>query len=217
MAGLVLFDYWRSSAAYRVRIGLNLKGIQADHRFINLAAGAQSETEYARVNPQKLVPALVTEAGTLTQSLAILEWLDETHPQPSLLPGGAFNRAKIRAFALAIACDIHPLNNLRVLKHLRGSLGQDEAGVNAWYLHWIAAGLSACEAMLAAEPLARFSFGDAPTLADICLVPQMANARRYKADLASCPRLSAIDAACRSLDAFASAAPEAQADAVKPA
>ena len=214
---MILYDYWRSSAAYRTRIALNLKGLEAERRFINLARGAQAEADFVKVNPQKFVPALVTDGGTLTQSLAIIEWLDETHPLPPLLPGDAANRAAIRAFALAIACDIHPLNNLRVLNHLRQKLGQDEDGVNAWYLHWIDTGLAACEAMLADVPASKFCFGGQPTLADICLVPQMANARRYKADLAPYPRLVAANAAVRAHEAFAKAAPEAQPDAVKPA
>lgn len=158
------------------------------------------------------MPTLEHDGAVITQSLAIIEYLDEIHREPPLLPGDALSRAKIRAFALAIACDIHPVNNLRILNYLKGQLQQDQAAADAWYRHWIKDGLEACEKLLPAAG-SRFAFGDQPTLADICLVPQMYNARRFKCDLSGVPRLVAIDAACLALPAFANAAPEAQPDA----
>ena len=212
-----LLSYFRSSAAYRCRIALNLKGLPHDMDFVHLVkGGGQHKTEaFKSLNPQALVPALMVDGpGTqvLTQSLAIIEYLDETHPSPPLLPGSAVQRAKIRAFSLAIACEIHPLNNLRVLNYLKGPMGHDQAAVDTWYRHWTETGLEACEALL--PPSAgRFCFGDAPTLADVLLVPQMFNARRFKCDLSKVPRLVAIDAACQQLPAFENAAPGAQSDA----
>ena len=211
---LKLHSYFRSSAAYRCRIALNLKGLAHETAFVHLIkdGGQQHATAYRALNPQSLVPMLEADGQVITQSLAIIEYLEETQPEPSLLPGDALQRARIRAFALAIACDVHPLNNLRVLNYLKGPMGQDQAVVDTWYRHWVESGLAACEALLPANA-SRFCFGDRPTLADVCLVPQMYNARRLKCDLSGLPRLVAIDEACRVLKAFADAAPEAQPDA----
>ena len=207
-----LHGYFRSSAAWRVRIALNLKGLAAEHAFHHLRHGGQRAPDYLRLNPQGLVPALETDDGAvLTQSLAICEWLDETHPGPPLLPGGALERARIRAFALAIACDIHPVQNLKVLARLR-AIPLPEDAVTGWARWAIADGLAACEALLA-EQAGPFCFGPAPTLADLCLVPQLHNARRFGAGLQGVPRLLAAEAACNALPAFAEAAPDRQADA----
>jgi maleylacetoacetate isomerase len=211
---LKIYSYFRSSAAYRCRIALNLKGLAHDTAFVHLIkdGGQHNAPAYRALNPQGLVPALEHDGRVITQSLAIIEYLDESHPEPPLLPGDAEQRARVRAFALAIACDIHPLNNLRVLNYLKGPLGNDQATVDAWYRHWVQEGLAACELLLPATH-SRFCFGDRPTLADACLIPQMYNARRFKCDLAAVPRLAAIDETARALPAFASAAPEAQPDA----
>jgi maleylpyruvate isomerase len=211
---LKLHSYFRSSAAYRCRIALNLKGLAHETAFVHLLkdGGQQNAPAYRALNPQGLVPTLEVDGHTLTQSLAIIEYLDETHPEPRLLPGDALQRARIRAFALAIACDIHPINNLRVLRYLKGPLKQEQAAIDVWYRHWVETGLAACEALLPAGK-SRFCFGDQPTLADCCLVPQVYNARRLQSDLSRLPRIVAIDEACRALPAFAQAAPEAQADA----
>ena len=210
-----LYDYFRSSAAYRVRIALNLKGLTPERASIHLRRGAQRGDDYLAVNPQGLVPTLVTDEGeVLTQSLAIIEWLDETHPQPPLLPMSAGGRARVRALALAIACDIHPLNNLRVLNYLTGTLGVTDAQKNGWYRYWCDVGLEALETQLARESAAgTFCHGDTPTIADICLVPQLANARRVDLDLGPYPTLLRIEAACNALPAFADAAPAKQPDA----
>ncbi len=210
-----LFDYFRSSAAYRVRIALNLKGIAPERSFVPLRKGAQRAEDYLALNPQGLVPALTTDDGdVITQSLAIIEWLEETHPRPPLLPAAANERARVRSLALSIACDIHPLNNLRVLNYLTGTLGVDEAQRDGWYKYWIDLGFEALERRLAAErATGRFCHGDAPTLADVCLVPQVANARRFAVDLAPYPTLLRIDAECAALSAFADAAPARQPDA----
>ena len=207
-----LHGYFRSSAAWRVRIALNLKGVAVEHAFHHLRHGGQRAPDYLRLNPQGLVPVLETDDGAvLTQSLAICEWLEETHPEPPLLPGDALERARIRAFAQAIACDIHPVQNLKVLARLR-ALQLPEAEVTGWACWIIREGLEACEALLA-DRAGRFCFGEAPTLADICLVPQLANARRFGCDLSRLPRLLAAEAACNALPAFAQAAPDRQADA----
>jgi len=211
-----LYDYYRSSAAYRVRIALNLKGVVPDERtFVHLRMGNQRAQDYLTLNPQGLVPALqLDEAHVLTQSLAICEYLEETHPTPPLLPADPLGRARVRAIALAIACEIHPLNNLRVLNYLLHTLGVSPAQKDGWYKYWVDVGLEALETQLAREPATgRFCHGDAPTLADVCLVPQLANARRVKIDLAPYPTLLRIDAECRALPAFAAAAPERQPDA----
>ncbi|HYH22978.1 MAG TPA: maleylacetoacetate isomerase [Azospirillum sp.] len=209
-----LYGYFRSSAAYRVRIALNLKGLQAEQASVHLRKGEQKQPPFAALNPQKFVPVLVDGDTALTQSLAIVEYLEEVHPQPPLLPTDPAGRARVRALALAIACDIHPLNNLRVLNYLRSPLGQDEEARNTWYRHWVAEGFDALEAMLANDPATgRFCHGDAPTLADVCLVPQVANAERFDCDLAPYPTIRRIAEAARALPAFAAAAPEKQPDA----
>lgn len=212
---MLLYGYFRSSAAYRVRIALNLKGLAYDNHFIHLQKNDQLAGDYARINPQQLVPTLVDDGGDqLTQSLAIIEYLDETHPEPPLLPTGAGERARVRALALAIACDIHPLNNLRVLRYLTKDMGIAEDKKDQWYRHWVETGLQAFEAMLTGSPsTGRFCHGDTPTLADICLVPQVANARRFKCDLGACTTVERIVAECGKLDAFARAAPDRQPDA----
>src|SRR4051812_19153814 len=207
-----LHGYFRSSAAYRVRIALNLKGLSAEHLTHHLRKGEQTAPDYLALNPQGLVPTLEDgEGGILTQSLAIVEWLDETHPTPPLLPLDAMQRAKARAFALAIACDIHPVQNLKVLARLR-QLGLAEEKVQEWAAWVNREGLSACETLIRDEP-GSFCFGDAPTLADLCLAPQLANARRFGVDVSAYPRLLKAEAAAKALPAFANAAPEKQLDA----
>ena len=210
-----LYDYFRSSAAYRVRIALNVKGLSPEREFIHLRKGVQRGEDYLALNPQGLVPALVTDDGrVLTQSLAIIEYLDETVPLPQLLPGSAGERARVRALALAIACDIHPIDNLRVLRYLLHTVGVEEAQKDAWYKYWIDVGLEALETAVARDPATgRFCHGDSPTLADVCLVPQLANARRVDMDLSPYPTLMRIEAACLALPAFANAAPARQPDA----
>ena len=207
MAEAVLFDYFRSSAAYRVRIALNLKGIAWRSRKVDLLHDGQRADDYRARNPQGLVPALEIDGRILAQSLAIIGYLEETRPDPPLLPSDPADRAHVRAMALAIACDIHPLNNLRVLKYLKGALDQDETARNGWYAHWIGEGFEALEAM--ARPRSgRFLFGDAPTIADVCLVPQIYNARRFEVPLDDFPTLVAADSAAGALDAFAAAHPD---------
>jgi len=210
-----LHGYFRSSAAYRVRIALNLKGLTPQHLSHHLRKGEQTAPDYLKLNPQGLVPTLVDdEGGVLTQSLAIIEWLEETHPRPPLLPHAPVERARVRAIGLSIACDIHPLNNLRVLLYLKQTLGVTDEEKDAWYEHWCKVGLAALETQLARESATgRFCHGDAPTLADICLVPQLANARRVRIDIAAYPTLSRIEQACNALPAFADAAPARQPDA----
>lgn len=207
-----LHGYFRSSAAWRVRIALNLKGLRPGQAFHHLRHGGQRAPDYLRLNPQGLVPALETGEGTvLTQSLAICEWLEEGWPEPPLLPSGRDARARVRAFAQVIACDTHPVQNLKVLARLRG-LGLPEEEVTAWARWAIGEGLAACEALIRGEP-GPFCFGAAPTLADIALVPQLGNARRFRCDLTALPRLLAAEAACNALPAFAEAAPDCQPDA----
>ena len=210
-----LYDYFRSSAAYRVRIALNLKGLAPERAFIHLRKNMQRDEAYLAVNPHGLVPALVTDDGAvLTQSLAIIEYLDETVAGPPLLPGSAAERARVRAIAMAMACDIHPLDNLRVLRYLLHTVGVEEAQKDAWYKYWIDIGLEALEASLARDPATgRFCHGNDPTLADICLVPQLANARRVDMDLSPYPTLTRIESHCLALPAFADAAPLNQPDA----
>lgn len=210
---MILYSYFRSSAAWRVRIALNLKGLSPEQRFVNLREGEQRSADYLALNPQGMLPALDTGSGVLSQSLAILEWLDETHPTPSILPGDATQRARIRAFALTIACDVHPLQNLRVLKHLESAFGQDQAGKDRWCQQWIGQGLAACEA-IAAQGHGAFVFGDSPTMADICLIPQLYGADRFGLDLSPFPRLRAIRQRAEALPAFAAAHPAQQPDAI---
>lgn len=207
-----LVGYFRSSAAQRVRIALNLKGIEVEHEFRHLRRDEHRAPDYVAINPQGLVPTLVTDDGTaLTQSLAIIEWLEETHPRPPLLPAEPAARARVRAFALAIACEIHPLQNLAALSRVRG-LGVEEAQVIEWARRTIADGLAACERMIAGQ-LGPFCFGDVPSLADICLVPQLGNARRFGVDLGVFPRLMRAEEAATALPAFRDAEPSRQPDA----
>jgi len=209
-----LYTYFRSSAAFRVRIALNLKRLAYEPLFIHLAKGEHRRAEYTGVNPQGLLPTLVADDGTrLTQSLAIIEWLDEKHPEPPLLPQGGAARARVRSLAYLVACEIHPLNNLRVLQYLKRRLGQNEEQVNAWYRHWIADGLAKLEAELAADGTTKFCHGDRPTLADCCLVPQIFNAKRYNCDLSGFPTTMRIFQACMALEAFDRAQPSKQPDA----
>ncbi|MBK9607431.1 MAG: maleylacetoacetate isomerase [Betaproteobacteria bacterium] len=209
-----LYNYFRSSAAYRVRIALNMKGIKPENVFVHLQKSEQLAAGYLQINPQGLVPTLVDGDEVITQSLAIIEYLDETHPVPPLLPATPAERARVRSIALAIACDIHPIDNLRVLKYLTGVLKVSEEQKNAWYAHWVREGLSALETRLAADArTGRCCHGDSPTLADICLIPQLANARRVTLDLAVFPTLLRIEEACNALPAFADAAPARQPDA----
>ena len=206
MTDIVLYDYWRSSAAYRVRIALQIKGLAYRAVPINLGKGEQSGDAYRALNPQCLVPALLIDGQLLTQSLAIIDYLDRTAGGPALLSDDPVQRAHTHAQALIIAADVHPIQNLRVLNYLRRELGQDEAEVAAWARTWIGTGFAALEGQAPAQGL--FG-GDAPNLADLCLVPQMANARRFELPLDPYPRLVRIDAALRALPAFAAAAPEA--------
>ena len=208
-----LFTFFRSSAAYRVRIALNFKGIAYESVPVDLRPGEHRRPEYLARNPQGLVPALADGGAVIGQSLAILEYLEETHPEPPLLPREPLTRAQVRAMALAIACDLHPLNNLRVLNYLRGPLGQDEQSVNAWYRHWIGVVFAGLEVQARASSDARTLFAGHVTLADVCLVPQLFNARRFQCDLAPFPTLTAVGAHLESLPAFAQAAPAAQPDA----
>jgi maleylacetoacetate isomerase len=208
-----LHDYWRSSAAYRVRIALNLKGLAYQQISIDLRAGAQRSSAYRARNPQGLVPFLQDGDVGLGQSFAIMEYVEERYPKPPLLPRAPAARADVRALALLIVCEIHPLNNMRVLQYLERQSGVAEPDRLAWYRHWIGQGFEPIEAVLAdrGDP---FCFGDTPTMADLCLVPQVYNARRYTCDLEPYPTIRAIDQRCRQIDAFAGAAPELQPDAV---
>jgi maleylpyruvate isomerase len=209
-----LYDFFRSSAAFRVRIALNLKRLTAERLAIHLRRNDQSTPTYLAVNPQGLVPALEEDGQIFTQSLAIIEYLDETHPEPPLLPGHPADRARVRALAQLVACDIHPINNLRVLRYLADPLGHDEAAVGQWFNHWIAQGFAALETILAEDGQAgAFCHGDAPGLADICLVPQVFNARRYTLDMTPYPTIRRIFDNCMATDAFEQARPERQPDA----
>ena len=210
-----LYSYFRSSAAYRVRIALNLKGIAYEYLPVNLRQGEQRAAAYRAVNAEALVPTLADERGTFTQSLAIVEYLEERYPEPPLLPRAPEARARVRAIALAIACDIHPLDNLRVLQYLTHTLGVNEVAKNTWYRHWVDVGLAALETKLAGDAATGlFCHGAMPTLADVCLVPQLANARRLPLPLDAYPTLLRIEAACAALPAFAAAAPERQPDVI---
>ena len=209
MSHAVLYDYFRSSAAYRVRIALNLKGIEYQQRPINLAAGAQKDDSYRALNPQGLVPMLEIDGHRLTQSLSIMVYLDQVYPDHPLMPRDPVDGAHVRSLALAIACDIHPLNNLRVLKYLRGPLGVTEDAKDEWYRHWVVEGLAALEEM--ARPRAgAFLFGDSPTIADVCLVPQLYNARRFSVPLTDYPTLRRADETASAHAAFAAAHPDRQ-------
>ncbi|OWQ63557.1 maleylacetoacetate isomerase [Stenotrophomonas maltophilia] len=214
--GIVLYTYWRSSAAYRVRIGLELKGLAWEARPVHLVrdGGEQHRAAYRVLNPQQQVPTLLHEGHVLTQSLAIVEYLDERFPQVPLLPADAAGRARVRALAQLVACDIHPINNLRVMQYLERSLQLPADARTQWTLHWIAEGFAAMEAMLAnSRGTGTFCHGDRPGLADLCLLPQLYNAHRFGLDLAPYPTLRRIEAACQALDAFDRARPENQPDA----
>jgi maleylpyruvate isomerase len=207
-----LHGYFRSSASYRVRIALNLKGLGVEHLPHHLRKGEQRDPAYLALNPQGFVPTLQDDAGAIiTQSLAIIEWLEETHPEPALLPKDPLRRAHIRAFAQVLACDTHPVQNLKVLARLR-QLGLPEEQVTGWAAWANSEGLAACETLIAGEP-GPFCFGEAPTMADLCLVPQLANARRFGVNLDAFPRLLKAEAAAKNLKAFADAVPERQPDA----
>ena len=216
-----LHGYFRSSAAYRVRIALNLKGVAHEQAFVHLVRGEHRAEGYRALNPQGRVPTLETDQGAvLVQSPAILEWIEETWPEPTLLPGDALARARIREVCAVIGCDIHPLNNLSTMTWLKQRLGADEAAVSTWYAHWVTEGFAAVEAMLSRgsapsgpSPSRPFAFGETPTLADLYIVPQVFNARRFSVPLEAFPKIRAVDEACRALPAFAAAAPENQPDA----
>jgi maleylpyruvate isomerase len=204
-----LYDYFRSSAAYRVRIALNLKGLDYERREVHLVrdGGEHLQPAYRAINPQARVPALELDDGTiLTQSPAILEWIEETYPQAPLLPLDHTMRSRVRAIAAIVACDIHPVNNLSVLTYLRTQLGHDQETVNGWYRHWILEGFSAIEALIEAAP---FCFGGQPSLADVALIPQIYNARRFDVPLDGFPKILAVEARCAAIRAFADARPEA--------
>jgi maleylacetoacetate isomerase len=209
MSRPILYDYYRSSAAYRVRIALNLKGVDYESRPVNLVESEQRGDDYRELNPQGLVPMLEIDGHRLTQSLSIVVYLDQCFPDPPLVPRDPADGAHVRAMALAVACDIHPLNNLRVLKYLKGQLGRSQEEVDAWYAHWISEGLDALETT-AKVRAGKFLFGDAPTIADVCLVPQLYNARRYNVPLNNYPTLLRADENATALDAFAAAHPDRQ-------
>jgi maleylpyruvate isomerase len=209
---MILYGHALSSASYRVRIALNLKGLKFTSVLLDLRAGEQRHENFLQINSQGFVPALALDDGTvLTQSAAIIEYLDEIHPRPPLLPQAPAARARVRALSQAVTCDVHPLNNLRVLQYLEKDLGHDKAARDAWYGHWVRLGFDALERRLAQDAeTGRFCHGDAPTLADICLVPQVFNARRFAVDLEAYPRIVGIDAACREIPEFQAAAPDRQ-------
>jgi maleylacetoacetate isomerase len=208
-----LYGYFRSSAAFRVRIALNLKGLAYETAAIHLRRGDQARPDYRSVNPQGLVPALEIDGLTLIQSLAIIEYLDETRPEPPLLPATAAERARVRALADIVACDIHPIDNLRVLRYLARNYGRDEAAIGVWYNYWIDAGFRALEPLLAGDPATgTFCHGEGPGLADITLVPQVVNAERYRLDMTPYPTIARIFAACMELPAFRAAHPDNQPD-----
>ena len=207
-----LYTYFRSSAAFRVRIALNLKGIGYEPVFVHLAKGEHRAPEYARVNPQALLPTLLLDDGTrLNQSLAIIEYLDDEFPQTPLLPKDALGKARVRSLSYLVAAEIHPLNNLRVLQHLKRALGQSQEQIDNWYRYWIADGLAKLEAEL--NPKNKFCYGDTPTMADCCLVPQIFNARRYNSDLSPYPTTMRVFEQCMKLDSFDRAQPSKQPDA----
>lgn len=209
-----LYNYFRSSAAYRVRIALAMKNLSFEHIGVHLMKGEQYSAAFGAINPQQLLPVLDDEGTLLYQSLAIIEYLEETHPEPPLLPRTAVARNRVRSLAMLTACEIHPLNNPRVLKYLTGTLGITEEQKNTWYAHWVLQGFTALEKRLATEPqTGRFCHGDTVTMADCTLVPQVANAERFKVDLEAFPTILRINAECQRLDAFQRAAPSNQPDA----
>jgi maleylacetoacetate isomerase len=210
-----LYTYFRSSASFRVRIALAVKGLDYEPAYVSLVKGEHNADAYRAVNAQALVPALQTDGHTLIQSLAIMEFLEERHPQPPLLPADAFDRAYVRAAAQIVACEIHPLNNLRTLKHIRRTFGLDEEGVNTWYRHWIADGMAMLERYMAAEKRAgSYTCGDAVSMADCCLVPQIFNAQRYQCDVSPYPVAMRVFENCMKLDAFERSQPAKQGDAL---
>ena len=214
---LALHSYFRSSASYRVRIALNLKGLPYTYVPVHLLkdGGQQHSIDYQRINPAKLVPTLVDDGHAIGQSLAIMEYLDETHPEPALLPLDPLGRARVRALAQSVACEIHPLNNLRVLNYLENDLHVNEDTKATWYRHWITLGFTAIEFKLANEPATgKFCHGNTPSLADCCLIPQVANSRRFDTPLDAFPAIMRIEQACLALDAFSRAAPQFQPDSV---
>ena len=209
-----LYSFWRSGTSHRTRIALTLKGLATDYVAVHLGKEEHLKDAFKAVNPQQLVPALDTGSETLIQSPAILEWLEEQYPTPALLPQDASGRARVRALAAIVGCDIHPINNRRILEYLRKSFGASEDAVNAWCGTWIGNGFDAYEALLAADAQrGRFSYGDSPTLADCYLIPQVESARRFKVDLTKWPRIMAVEKACMELEAFQKAAPSQQPDA----
>lgn len=211
-----LYSYFRSGTSHRLRIALALKGLKPDYVAVDLLHDQQASPQYRALNPQGLVPALEVDGQVLTQSPAIIEWLDERYPEPPLLPRDAWQRARVRALAAVVGCDMHPLNNRRVVNYLKRELACDDAAVDAWCGTWMSAGFDALDALLAADrERGRFSFGDSPTVADVYLVPQLSTARRFHVDVARWPRLLEVEAACLELAAFREAAPAAQPDAPK--
>jgi maleylpyruvate isomerase len=209
-----LYNFWRSGTSHRLRIALNLKGIETEYLAVHLGKEMHLTDEFKAINPQQLVPALVTPEQTLIQSPAIIEWLEEKYPEPALLPADPGARAQVRALAAIVGCDIHPINNRRILEYLRKQFGADDDAINAWCGTWIGSGFDAYEALLAADTQrGRFSFGDAPTVADVYLVPQIESARRFKVDLSRWPLIASVEQACLALAAFRDAAPSAQPDA----
>ncbi len=209
-----LYNFFRSGTSHRLRIALNLKGLQTQYVAVDLRTEAHLSDAFRAVNPQMLVPALEADGQVLIQSPAIIEWLEEQHPTPALLPSRADDRARVRALAAIVGCDIHPINNRRILEYLRKTLGANDDAVNAWCGTWITAGFDAYEALLASDKQrGRYSFGDTPTVADVYLIPQVESARRFKVDLTPYPLIQAVDVACGALDAFRRAAPGAQPDA----
>jgi maleylacetoacetate isomerase len=209
MSGIILYDYFRSSAAYRVRIALNLKRVDYEQRQVDLRADEQKSAEYRALNPQGLVPMLEIDGQRLTQSVAIINYLDIRYPVPPLIPAAAAERAHVVAMAMTVACDIHPLNNLRVLKYLKSEMGQPQEAIDLWYAHWVREGLGALEAM-AAPNAGKFLFGDGPTGADVCLVPQLYNARRFDVPIDDFPTLLRAEENANNLEAFAAAHPDKQ-------
>jgi maleylpyruvate isomerase len=209
-----LYSFFRSGSSHRLRIALRLKGLDVDYLPVDLRTGQHLEAQFKAINPQGLVPALEHDGKVLTQSPAIIEWLEERYPTPALLPANPEDRAHVRAMAAIVGCDIHPINNRRILEYLRKQLGFDEAAVKAWCATWISAGFDALEVLLAADTMrGNFCFGQAPSVADVYLVPQVESARRFDIDLAKWPHIRAVDSACATLDAFRLAAPSAQPDA----
>ncbi|MGB0360802.1 MAG: maleylacetoacetate isomerase [Endozoicomonas sp.] len=211
MSELTLYSYYRSSAAYRVRIALNLKGIDFDQSIINLKKGDQHSSYYQNINPQGLVPSLETDQGLLTQSLAMLEWLEDTYPKPTILPGTPWQKAKLRSLAYQICCDIHPLNNLRALKYLQDEFDISDNAKSKWYQYWLVTGFKALESELNEQP---FCYSDQPSIADICLIPQVFNALRFNTDMSSFPKISRIYHHCNTIAEFKAAAPGNQPDAL---